>query len=162
MQGLCLRAAFERTSVHRHSRTAGLDPQLGAAPVPPLRVVANLVVCSEANPVRDRPVLLRLLGEHLLGAEGLLGRHPGYRDSPENKERVNLFGVCLSWAVAEQQVQPPLRRNSAESGQWTVRKSSRLESNAERRRPTKNKEATVCAQEHPVADGCVSTDHVQC
>lgn len=43
-----------------------LDAQLGAAPVPALGVVANLVVRSEADPVGDRPVLLGLLGQHLL------------------------------------------------------------------------------------------------
>ena len=45
--------------VQAHHR---LNAELGAAPVPPLCVVANLVVRSETNPVRNRPVLPSLLG----------------------------------------------------------------------------------------------------
>jgi len=45
--------------------------------VPPLRIVADFVVCPETNPVRDGPVLPCLLGQDLLGPKSLLGRHPG-------------------------------------------------------------------------------------
>lgn len=41
----------------------------------PLGVVANLVVCAEANPVGDGPVLLGLLGQLLLDDKRLVGRH---------------------------------------------------------------------------------------
>jgi hypothetical protein len=54
-----------------------LDAQLRPAPMPPLCIVADLVVRPKANPVRDRPVLPSLLGQDLLGPERLLGRHDG-------------------------------------------------------------------------------------
>lgn len=40
--------------------------------MPSFCVVTNLVVRSKADPVRNGPILLGLLGEHLLGAERLL------------------------------------------------------------------------------------------
>lgn len=57
--------------------TSRLDVQLGAAPVPPLRVVANRVVRAHADPLRDGAVLLGGLGQLLLDAEGLVGGHGG-------------------------------------------------------------------------------------
>lgn len=52
-----------------------LDAQLGTAPMTTLGVVSDFVVCPEANPVWYRPILLGLLGQHPLDAEGLVGRH---------------------------------------------------------------------------------------
>ena len=52
-----------------------LDAELGAAPVPPLGVVADGVVRTQADPLRDGAVLLGLLGQRTLGAERLVGRH---------------------------------------------------------------------------------------
>ena len=60
-------------------QSSTLDAELGATPVSSLGVIADLVVRSEADPVRDWPVLPGLLGQHLLGAERLLGRHGGER-----------------------------------------------------------------------------------
>lgn len=51
-----------------------LEAELGAPPVSPLSVVSNLVVCPEANPLRDGSVLLGLLGQFPLDEESLLGR----------------------------------------------------------------------------------------
>ncbi len=52
-----------------------LQAQLGPAPVPPLGVVPDGVVRAEANPVRNRPVLLGLLRQLLLNLKRLVGRH---------------------------------------------------------------------------------------
>ena len=46
-----------------------------AAPMPALRVVADGVVASQANPVRDRLVLAGGLGKDLLGLEALVAGH---------------------------------------------------------------------------------------
>jgi hypothetical protein len=45
--------------------------------VPSLRIITDLIVRSESDPVRNGPVLPRLLGEDLLGPESLLGWHLG-------------------------------------------------------------------------------------
>lgn len=58
--------------LYQHCR---LNAQLGSAPVPPLRIVANFVVRPETDPVRNRSVLPCLLGQDLLRPESLLGRH---------------------------------------------------------------------------------------
>ena len=52
-----------------------LKTELGAPPVPPLGVITDLVVSPETDPLGDRTVLVGLLGQLLLGAESLLGRH---------------------------------------------------------------------------------------
>ena len=52
-----------------------LQADLRAAPVATLRVIPDLVVRAHANPLRDRPVLLQLLGKRLLDAEALVTRH---------------------------------------------------------------------------------------
>jgi len=52
-----------------------LQADLRAAPVATLRVIPDLVVRAHANPLRDRPVLLQLLGQRLLDAESLVARH---------------------------------------------------------------------------------------
>ena len=51
-----------------------LQAKLGASPVTALGVVADLRVRAKANPLRDGPVLLLLLGENALHAERLLRR----------------------------------------------------------------------------------------
>ena len=51
-----------------------LQAELRAAPVPPLRVPADLVARAHADPLRDGPILGHLLGERPLRAEGLVGR----------------------------------------------------------------------------------------
>ena len=51
-----------------------LDVQLGAAPVAAAGVVVDLVVRLETEPVGDRAVLARSLGERNLRAERLLRR----------------------------------------------------------------------------------------
>ena len=40
-----------------------------------LRVVTNLIVRAQANPLRDRPILVGFLGQDLLGLKTLLRRH---------------------------------------------------------------------------------------
>eukprot|EP00302_Diacronema_sp_CCMP2436_P053231 CAMPEP_0180070404 /NCGR_PEP_ID=MMETSP0985-20121206/11562_1 /TAXON_ID=483367 /ORGANISM="non described non described, Strain CCMP 2436" /LENGTH=172 /DNA_ID=CAMNT_0022001501 /DNA_START=154 /DNA_END=673 /DNA_ORIENTATION=- len=55
--------------------SAHLDAELRAAPVPALRVVPDLVVRAEADPRRDRAVLLHFLGQDDLHLEALLRRH---------------------------------------------------------------------------------------
>jgi len=52
-----------------------LDAQLSAAPVTALGVVADGVVTSETNPVRDGAVLAGGLGQDLLGLEALVAWH---------------------------------------------------------------------------------------
>ncbi len=56
-----------------------LELELGPPPVPPLGVVADGVAGAHAEPLRDRTVLLQLLGKLLLDAErlqsGLKGRN---------------------------------------------------------------------------------------
>ena len=52
-----------------------LEAELGAAPVPALRVVPYFVVGPQADPLRDLPVLASLLGQDLLDLEGLVRRH---------------------------------------------------------------------------------------
>ena len=59
----------------RRSAGPDLEPELGAAPVPALRVVPDGVVGPHADPVGDGAVLALLLGQLLLDAEGLVGRH---------------------------------------------------------------------------------------
>jgi hypothetical protein len=51
-----------------------LEPELGAPPVAALGVVPDLVPGAEADPLRDRPVLLRDVRELLLDDGGLVGR----------------------------------------------------------------------------------------
>lgn len=48
------------------------ETELGAAPVPALRIVPDFVVSPETNPVRDGPVLPHLLGKLLFDDEGLV------------------------------------------------------------------------------------------
>ena len=57
------------------SSAVSLQADLRAAPVATLRVIPDLVVRAHANPLRDRPVLLQLLGQRLLDAESLVARH---------------------------------------------------------------------------------------
>eukprot|EP00297_Palpitomonas_bilix_P023054 CAMPEP_0113879140 /NCGR_PEP_ID=MMETSP0780_2-20120614/7070_1 /TAXON_ID=652834 /ORGANISM="Palpitomonas bilix" /LENGTH=78 /DNA_ID=CAMNT_0000865683 /DNA_START=519 /DNA_END=755 /DNA_ORIENTATION=- /assembly_acc=CAM_ASM_000599 len=52
-----------------------LKAELGPPPVTSLGVVADGVVSLEPDPVRNRTVLLSLLGQDLLNLEGLLGGH---------------------------------------------------------------------------------------
>jgi hypothetical protein len=52
-----------------------LETELGAAPVPALRIVPDGVVGAHADPVGDGAVLALLLGQLLLDPEGLVGRH---------------------------------------------------------------------------------------
>nr|AFK38987.1 unknown [Lotus japonicus] len=52
-----------------------LESELGAAPVPTLRIIPDGVVSPHADPVRDGPVLPHLLGQLLLDPERLVGRH---------------------------------------------------------------------------------------
>lgn len=47
-------------------------PELGATPVPALRVVPDGVVSTHADPVRDGPILPHLLGQLLLNHECLV------------------------------------------------------------------------------------------
>jgi hypothetical protein len=54
--------------------TSSLDAELGAAPVATLGVVPDGVAGTQTDPLRDRAVLLLLLGKEHLGAEGLVGR----------------------------------------------------------------------------------------
>jgi hypothetical protein len=51
-----------------------LEAHLGAAPVPALGVIPDLVVGSQADPLGDLPVLASLLGQDLLDLESLVGR----------------------------------------------------------------------------------------
>lgn len=71
----CVHARLAQAKAIQGQPSKALQAQLGAAPVTPLGIVANLVVCAEANPVGDGPVLLGLLGQLLLNLEGLVGRH---------------------------------------------------------------------------------------
>ena len=57
------------------SSAVSLQADLRPAPVATLRVIPDLVVRAHANPLRDRPVLLQLLGQRLLDAESLVARH---------------------------------------------------------------------------------------
>jgi len=52
-----------------------LQTNLGSAPVAALRVVTNLIVRAQTNPLRDRPILVGFLGQDLLGLKTLLRRH---------------------------------------------------------------------------------------
>lgn len=52
-----------------------LDAEAGLSPVSSLSVVADVVVGSESDPLRHRPVLLLRLGKLLLGTERLVARH---------------------------------------------------------------------------------------
>lgn len=58
-----------------NGRFEHLDTQAGLAPVPSLSVVANVIVSSEPDPLRNRAVLLLGLGQLLLGSERLVARH---------------------------------------------------------------------------------------
>ena len=51
-----------------------LQSELSPAPVAALRVVRDVRVRAEAEPLRERAVLALLLREDLLDSEGLLGR----------------------------------------------------------------------------------------
>jgi len=51
-----------------------LQLELGPPPVAALGVVSDRVAGPHADPLRNRPVLLQLLGELHLDAEGLVGR----------------------------------------------------------------------------------------
>ena len=77
-----------------------LDAELRAAPVPAVLVVLDLAVRLEAEPVRQRTVLLHLLRERALRAEGLLGRLWIGRE-----------GKCVSNSVL-----PRLRHKQSDSG----------------------------------------------
>ncbi len=50
-----------------------LDAQLGTSPVASLGVVGNSVTSSESLPVRNRLVVVLLLGKSSLGSECLMG-----------------------------------------------------------------------------------------
>ena len=54
---------------------SSLDAQLSATPVTALCVVADGVITSETNPVRDGAVLAGGLGQDLLGLEALVAWH---------------------------------------------------------------------------------------
>ncbi|KAJ8577208.1 hypothetical protein ON010_g2004 [Phytophthora cinnamomi] len=56
------------------SHASCLQAELGAAPVAALGVVLDGVVGAQTDPLRDRAVLLGLLGEDALGTEGLVRR----------------------------------------------------------------------------------------
>lgn len=62
----------ERDAENR--KHGGLEAELGAAPVAALSVVADGVVGSHTDPVRDRPVLPLLLRQFLLDHETLVRR----------------------------------------------------------------------------------------
>jgi hypothetical protein len=51
-----------------------LQLELGPPPVAPLGVVADRVARAHADPLRDRPVLLQLLGQLRFDAKCLVGR----------------------------------------------------------------------------------------
>lgn len=60
----------------KHYITAGsLQAQLSSSPVSSLGVVSDLVVSSQPDPLGERSVLLRSLGELLLDLKSLVGRH---------------------------------------------------------------------------------------
>jgi len=69
---LSLRPVFLFSSLSLSFST--LEPELGAPPVAALGIVPNLVARAEADPLRDRPVLLRDVRELLLDDGGLVGR----------------------------------------------------------------------------------------
>ena len=52
-----------------------LDAEFSATPVTTLRVVPDGVACPQADPLRDRAVLLLLLSENLLDLKRLVRRH---------------------------------------------------------------------------------------
>jgi len=54
-----------------HRKASRLQADLGAAPVSALGVVSDLVASAHSDPLRDGPVLLQLLGQRLLDAEGV-------------------------------------------------------------------------------------------
>jgi len=58
-------AVRERTSADSHF----LNSELCSSPVTPLRVILHCVVCSEANPLGNGPVLALLLSQDLLDLE---------------------------------------------------------------------------------------------
>ena len=55
-------------------RPLHLETKLCTPPLPPLRVVPDLVTSAHANPVWDRSVLPGLLGEGSLSLKCLVGR----------------------------------------------------------------------------------------
>jgi len=69
------RGVRNRDTIGTGKQNINLDAQLGAAPVPPLGVVADRVASAQADPLRDGAVLASHLGKLALGAEGLVGRH---------------------------------------------------------------------------------------
>ena len=46
-------------------------------------IPSDRVASTQSNPLRDRPVLLQLLGQRLLSAESLVARHPA-KGSPHS------------------------------------------------------------------------------
>ena len=68
-----------RTKTNTFLRTR-LEAELRAAPVPPLRVPADLVARAHADPLGDGPVLGHLLRERPLRAERLVRRLRGGRE----------------------------------------------------------------------------------
>ena len=103
----------------------GLNAQLCAPPVTPLCIVANLVVCTKANPMRNGTVLAGLLGQDLLGPKSLLARHGGdvaslLRDVAYSKG-CDFFGSALKCSLPTSAAQTACAAYAThEAPSWSV------------------------------------------
>ena len=88
-------------------KISSLQAELGPPPVAALGVVLDGAVSLEAAPLGEGTVLLLLLGEDLLDAEGFLGRHGGGKDLFWGERRRGGVSVCLGgweWVEVEGEV----------------------------------------------------------
>jgi hypothetical protein len=76
---------------HRR-RSVRLDAQLGAAPVPALRVVADGVARLQAEPLGQRPVAPARNGQQLLGAQSLVAAQTGRAQASRNGKGTRVAG----------------------------------------------------------------------
>ena len=135
-----------------------LEPELGAPPVAALGVVPDLVARAEADPLRDRPVLLRDVRELLLEDGGLVGRLLNFfgekrrsrsrrgerkREGEEQKrERSSLRFQSPAFSAARERflLEIGQRNGSNESRRASVGDSSEQEGRQQRRGERKSDE----------------------